>query len=153
MKFNNKQLVEIVGFLGVVMSLVFVGLELRQSTIASRAEAYQELGIATSNLLMNSLAVDGLRVVLNKAGAGEESIQSMTEEELWKATQWAQATLRVFETVYLQVELGQLEPEALDYLGWEGYLQFPWLKNLWPRINPMLSRPFREYVESEWEQD
>lgn len=40
---------EAVAVLGVVASLVFVGLELRESRIASRAAAYQELGTAVAN--------------------------------------------------------------------------------------------------------
>lgn len=50
MKLENRQIVEIFGVLAVVISLIFVGLELRQSTIASRAAAYQEIGLATSEL-------------------------------------------------------------------------------------------------------
>ena len=152
-KTSTRTFGEIVAVGSVVLSLIFVGLEFRQSAIASRAEAFQELGIATSNLLVIASADDELREALNRASSGEESISSMSEEELWRATQWAQGTLRLYETVYLQVELGLLEPEALNYLGFEGYRQLPWLKNLWPKLTPFLSSSFREYVETSWEQD
>lgn len=39
---------EAVALLGVIASLVFVGLELRETRIAARAAAYQELGIAVA---------------------------------------------------------------------------------------------------------
>lgn len=41
------------GLLGVVAPLVFVGLELRQSRIAARATAYQELGIVVASNWMD----------------------------------------------------------------------------------------------------
>ena len=45
-----KTILELIGAGAVVLGLIFVGLELRQSTIAARAAAYQELGIATADI-------------------------------------------------------------------------------------------------------
>ncbi len=39
---------EAVALLGVIASLVFVGLEIRENRIAARAAAYRELGIAVA---------------------------------------------------------------------------------------------------------
>ena len=45
---SAKAIRETLGFIGVIASMVFVGLEIQQNTIASQAEAYQAIGIATS---------------------------------------------------------------------------------------------------------
>jgi len=51
-KLSARAVGEIVAVISVVLSLLFVGLQLRQSTAATQAAAYQELGIATSEMLM-----------------------------------------------------------------------------------------------------
>ena len=43
-----REVGEAIALLGVIASLVFVGLELRENRIAARAAAYQELGIAVA---------------------------------------------------------------------------------------------------------
>src|SRR5688500_13996652 len=42
--------IEIVGFVGVIGSLIFVGIQIRQNTIASRANAYQQMGAAVADI-------------------------------------------------------------------------------------------------------
>jgi len=44
-----REIGEVVAVLGVMASLAFVGLELRESRISARATAYQELGIAVAD--------------------------------------------------------------------------------------------------------
>ena len=45
---SGKAIRETLGFLAVVAGLVFVGLEIRQNTIAARSAAYWEIGQATA---------------------------------------------------------------------------------------------------------
>jgi hypothetical protein len=46
---SGKEVREVVGFAGVVASLVFVGVEIRQNTVTARAAAYQAMGEAVSD--------------------------------------------------------------------------------------------------------
>ena len=48
MRDQRKDVLEIVGIIAVVLSFAFVGYEIRQNTIASRAAAYQAIGIAAT---------------------------------------------------------------------------------------------------------
>ncbi|MGI9248372.1 MAG: hypothetical protein ACR2QI_05115, partial [Woeseiaceae bacterium] len=48
---NSEKLrnyVELVGIFGILISLIFVGIELRNSNLHARAAAFQAIGIATS---------------------------------------------------------------------------------------------------------
>ncbi len=47
-KLSLRGIGEAIAVIGVIGSLIFVGLEVRQNTIQSRAEAYQSIGLATS---------------------------------------------------------------------------------------------------------
>ncbi len=45
-RLSAREIGEVVAILGVVLSLLFVGLQLRQNALVSRTSAYQDLGIA-----------------------------------------------------------------------------------------------------------
>jgi hypothetical protein len=152
-RISNRALGELIAITSVVLSLIFVGLEFRQSTIASRAAAYQELGIATADLLFSLSDNSELNANLQIIGAGQAGSDDMTESERRDAFYWAMGSLRLYETVFLQVELGLLEAGSLDYLGWETYREQPWLREMWPGLRYSLTEPFALYIESSWEQN
>ena len=45
---STKAIRETLAALGLIASLLFVGFEIRQNTIAARASAYQSIGVATA---------------------------------------------------------------------------------------------------------
>ena len=51
---RGKALREAIGLMGVIGSLIFVGLEIRANTVAARAAAYQQMGSAISNIWLES---------------------------------------------------------------------------------------------------
>ena len=112
---SSKDVREVIGLLAVVASLVFVGLQIRQSNIQARGAAYQAIGIATSQY---------------HANVDDRTIRLFTEAnypiafELWTLADWDRyyrsqlAGLRMVETLLLQVEQGVLDANALDQLGY-----------------------------------
>lgn len=142
---QRKDVLEIVGIIAVVFSLAFVGYEIRQNTIASRAAAYQAVGIA-----------------------GAVAIDSWThDEQIWRlqiikpddmnAADWVRLAMkmkvfaRLGETVHLQVEQGLLPLDAMErlgYRGWADFLKYPKTACIWPLIRPEVGTSFREFVEA-----
>ena len=150
-KISTRALGEIIAVASVVLSLLFVGLQFRQSTIASKAAAYQELGIATAELLQSLSANGELDSIINQAAlSGSDGISSMSQSDLWRAKDWTAGTLRLYETVYLQVQQGLLETDALDYLGWAGFREGSLLKNMWPYVKDEAPPEFADYIEASW---
>ena len=105
---SGKAVREILGFLGVIASLAFVGLQVRQSNIQARAAAYQEIGIATADWHQ------GMDETLLRLSREAEYAEAITR---WDAMDWEAysrkwlAGVRLGETVLLQVEQGLLEPD------------------------------------------
>ncbi len=140
----TKGLRETLAALGVIASMIFVGFEIRQNTIAARAAAYQAIGVATA-AAWDSEAHDRQYLM---------SVQQTADA--MDATDWAQLAskmtvyARLAETVLLQIEQGLLPPDAMErlgYRGWAGILESQKRACVWPLIRPGVSTSFREYVE------
>lgn len=148
---SSKAIREMLAAAGVVASLVFVGFEVRQNTIASRAAAYQAIGVATASAF-DSWAHDRAYVdLVQKPASDMDAID--WEQFTAKMTVFA----RLGETVLLQVEQGLLPPDAIQRLGYGGWATtFDAARTdtfalkvacVWPSIRDGVSASFREYVE------
>ncbi len=141
---SNKAIRETLAALSVVASLIFVGYEIRQNTVAARAAAYQAIGIATA-AAFDSWAHDRQFLTLRLKAA-----------DAMDATDWGQFATkmtvfaRLGETVLLQVEQGLLPPDAMERLGYRGWMRLfedPKTACIWPLIQPGVSTSFSEFVE------
>ena len=141
---------EAVAVVGVVASLVFVGLELRQSRIASQAAAYQELGIAIADNWMGRANDRELNDLILVAATGDSaSWAALDASDLYLVRSYAVANIRLYETAYLQVEQDLLGVDALDRLGWTNLLNSQFLERVWPDARSMVSPAFAAYLEAE----
>src|SRR5688500_6750976 len=140
--------IEIVGFVGVIGSLIFVGIQIRQNTIASRANAYQQMGAAVADIWF-STAQEPARAAMTMRFFEEPNAAFTPVEEAVLINQ-SIAAYRQHETTWRQVKLGLLNPEALKAFGWnaEGTSASTInTRRLWPRMAPHMSPDFRAYVE------
>lgn len=141
---------EAVAVMGVVASLVFVGLELRETRIAARAAAYQELGIAVADNWMGRANDRELNdLVLLATMADSASWAEVSASDVYLLRSYVVANLRLYETAYLQVEQQLLEVDALERLGWTGMLNSRLLLRMWPHVRPMVTPGFADYLEAE----
>ena len=72
MKLERKQLIELVGALSIVASLVFVAVEIRQSNRIAVATAENEVRAATRELFLLTIEDPGVAALTLKARSGEE---------------------------------------------------------------------------------
>ncbi len=143
---STKAIREILATVGVVASLVFVGFEIRQNTVAARAAAYQAIGIATASAF-ESWAHDRQFLSLSQKAPSDMD----STDWLQSATKMT-AFARLAETVLLQVEQGLLPSDAMERLGYRGWMTiFEDTKAacMWPFIRRGVSSSFREFVEGQ----
>ena len=144
----KASVIEIVGFVGVIGSLIFVGIQIRQNTIASRANAYQQMGAAVADIWF-STAQEPARAAMTMRFFEEPNAAFTPVEEAVLINQ-SIAAYRQHETTWRQVKLGLLNPAALKAFGWnaEGTSASTInTRRLWPRMAPHMSPDFRAYVE------
>ena len=150
-KISYRETGEIIAVVSVVFSLIFVGLELRQSTIASQAAAYQELGIATSEVwfrMSSDSELNNMLFVIDKDPVN--GYINLSQSDRNRALSYVMGNLRLYETVYLQVEQGLLDANALKYLGWEGFGSSNLLKGTWRDAKKYVTPAFAEYIETSY---
>lgn len=143
---SGKTLREALATVGVIISLVFVGMQIRESNIQARAAAYQAIGIATAQFHMSFDAR------MNRL-ATESSYPAAVKR--WKLSDWDTmerihtADLRMLETILLQVEQGLLPEDAMARLGynWGEVLREPDMACLWPELQTQVGSSVRDFIE------
>ena len=149
---SGKKIGEILGFLAVVASLVFVGLEIKENNIQARAAAYQELGLSVSQAWM-SVAQDrelnNLMRNSQRAGNDPSWWEQQDQAALDQLFSLNIGILRQYETVYKQVAEGLLDEDALESLGWSTFVPngAPYQ---WPELRTWMDAYFVIYLEDAW---
>jgi len=132
-----------------VLSLLFVGLQLRQNALVSRAAAYQELGIAMAEGWRLRASDRELNDLVYGAGSTDPEVWSnLTDSDIRRVRAYTLSVLRIYQSAYLEVQQGLLRPEALEDLGIEGFRESALLKNIWPSVRGALSVEFAAYLAS-----
>lgn len=146
-----KSYVELVGLFGIILSLVFVAIELRNSNIQARAAAFQAIGIATAEFHQT---MDDRLNLLSEQASDAEQIKNWTYADWLAIDRRARADFRLFETALLQVDQGLLPETAINNLGFASFgdnlLGIPAVACLWPRLSKGPGRVgprVREFVE------
>jgi hypothetical protein len=130
----------------VIISLLFVGMQIRESNIQARAGAYREIGISTAEFhrgfsaRMNRVATESVY---------PEAVKRWTLEDWETMERIETADLRMLEMIQLQVEQGLLPPDAVARLGynWGPILNNPAMACIWPELRTQVSGSVRKLIE------
>ena len=148
-RLTARQVGEAVAVMGVISSLVFVGLELRDNARAARASAYQELGIAVTEMWMTQATNRELTdLVRGTEGDDPEFWERLGESDRRLVEAFVVANFRLWETVFLQVEQKLLPGDALVALGWHRFGDTNLVRRTWSRVRPRVTPEFAEYIEA-----
>jgi hypothetical protein len=133
---------------GVIVSMVFVGLQIRQSNVQAKAAAYQSIGIATQQYFLNR----GARVIrLYTEADYPEALSRWTLGDWEVYSNDMLSGLRMMETVQLQVSQDLLDREAMESLGYSlddhQALATPGFVCLWPTIRGAVGAALRDLID------
>lgn len=100
-----KSLTEVFGSIAVVISLVFVGLEIRQNTAASRAATYQEIIRASNEYLLVIGADPDLSLIMYRASSDSlrERLSGLDQLQYFNVRR---VFRRNMENAYVQHQIG-----------------------------------------------
>lgn len=145
---SGSRLREILAAIGVVLSLVFVGYELRQNTQVSKAAAIQGLADQSLDIILTWTS-DGETVHLLTRVLAGETPDTFTADENTKIRLMFLAILRNAESRHRQTTLGILEdPTILG--GAASIWRTPYLAERWPVLRESVAPDFAEAFELEY---
>ncbi len=137
-----KRWVEIIAAVGVIVSLLFVGFEIRQNTAVARGQARQELAALNQEWLLTMGQDPEFEALWNKAwGANPVSSETgttdVTAAEARRAWFIMTMHLRRLENVYLQYREGLVDASALNSYGFASVSVFrrPQFNRYWYEQN------------------
>lgn len=136
---------DVVGALGVIASLIFVGAQIRQSAKATKASAYQELvsQIIAANLV--HIENPDLIRIIDRSIAGEKL--SAVEHVQYLAL--IMSALRLAQSAYYQSRLGLLDDENLESVVYHllRHLLTDTGRSVWADYSAHSEPGFRKFVE------
>lgn len=146
---SRMQLVELVATFGVLISLVFVALELRQNTAVARGQARNDL----ATLAQEFLLLLGQDPVANRAWRGhwqDEDVGALTPTDRSQAYYLMIAMVRRLETTYLHHRESLIPEAALESYGMRSpVFDGPRFRTeFWPRSRGMFDPDFTRYFEA-----
>lgn len=146
MRVSGTALRETLAAIGVIVSMAFVGMQIRESNVQARASAYQAIGIATSEF---HRSFDARMNRLSTESGYPEAVQRWTLADWESAYRINVADLRMLETILLQVEQGLLPPDAMVRLGydWGPVLSDPAYACLWPELRAGAGPSVRQFID------
>jgi len=137
-----------IGALGVLVGLLFVGLEIRQNTDAVKGATIQALAEMSQENAMLGIENPDLREAYRIVRAlGPEAL---TVDQLDILGWYTSSSLRVMENRFHQVQLGTLD--NLDAsAGGDPFWRSVWFRGWWARNGEQIyaGTPFFDFVESE----
>ena len=148
---SRVQWVELVTAIGVLLSLIFVGLEIRQNTAVARGQARTDLASLNQDWLMGLAGDSALERVFISYWSDSIEIELNAVEEM-QAFHVMVANLRKLENAYLLFEEGLIPEDALQSYGMRG----PWYDSarfrdeVWAVVRGTFNQDFAAFAELQW---
>ncbi len=150
---SKRKWIDLLGAAGVVASLVFVGLEVRQNTAAVRGATYQ--AIADSSLQQTQWWASNEALLQHTVRIEDGALPAdfSSEENLLIRASFVM-TVRRIENLFVQVREGLVEEDAvLRFRPSKDYFQSPYFREFWASWRLDKEPEFREFFEREFLSD
>ena len=143
-----RSLSEVVGTLGVLTGLGFVGLELRNSTAVARAETRREIAAQNIEMVMR-IAEDGDLIRLWSEPWTMDCVDGLSRVDRERLVYSVIALILRLESTYMQSGEGLIETTDLGGYGFnQPHIRDAWFKDWWSSFSPGLDPGFVAYVEA-----
>ena len=143
-----KEVLEGVGLVAIVASLIFVAIEMRQSNQIGRLEAMESMASSWSSVGIELASNESLAELLSKTdgGAARSDFDAVENRRLFNVLHGLD---HHWELRFNQMKLGILAPADYSFPG-SGRSSYAsaYHKEIWPDIRPGLSEEFAVF----WEQ-
>lgn len=143
---DMAHLAEIVGALAVVISLIYVGIQVNDSVGASRSAAVNDANVALQNWYLELGTSEQASTLFYRALMSEDALPPAEEFQFLMTFH---GVFLAFQNSYWLTEEGTLDPELLESLTVAilGVKDTPGMRRYWRQRKSYLNASFGEYVE------
>ena len=147
---NKKTIIEILGLVALIGSLIFVGIEIRQNSLAVRGATHQSISEQVTKLYMHVATNERLSKLVSQMLPGDTSDDNL-RNQLNAADELSLdftvlTGLRRIENIYLQESDGILSEKAFERIGLEFY-QTPFSRETWEKYKTGFDKSFINFFE------
>ena len=141
-----QEIVQILGGIGVIASMIYVGIQIRNNARAMRAATYQQLS-ALAIQGWHSMAHNGETMDVMLRGMDDFSALSRVEKARFRMVVMAQA--RSFENAWFQFKIGTLRESDWKAftVDFETFFSTPGTKAAWPLVKSRYNAEFTALVD------
>jgi hypothetical protein len=148
MKFTQwNEIAELVGITAIVVSLGFVGYELRQSTAIARSDAYSSFSSQFLDLATSAALDERMSGLISQVNQGSLPGDFEPEDQVSIRMHQA-AAVRLWESLFRSVQAGVLPEDALDSAGNGMLINNRYFRSTWASTKHMYRSDFVAYFES-----
>jgi len=141
----KRNSLELIGFISVIASLIFVGMEISQNTTAVRGATNQAISDQVSELYLTIATDRNLAGLVKKLydDVLREDFDSIDDMQLFMIVLTG---LRRVENIYLQIEDNILDDRAFDRIGLRFY-RSKYGRQIWEENKQFFDRNFVPFFE------
>ena len=151
---KKKEIIEILGLVAIIGSLIFVGIEIRQNSLAVRGATHQSISEQVTKLYMHIATNERLSKLVSQMLPNDTS-NDTSDYNLRNKLNAADRLsldftvltgLRRIENIYLQKSDGILSDNAFERIGLEFY-QTPFSRGTWEKYKTGFDKSFIDFFE------
>jgi hypothetical protein len=143
---KKKEIIEILGILAIIGSLIFVGIEIRQNSVEIRGSTHQTISEQVTKLYMTIASDERLSKLVSEMMANEELRNELNATDQLSLDFIVLTGLRRIENIYLQQLDGILSDKAFDRIGLEFY-RAQYARQSWEKYKTGFDSAFIDFFE------
>ena len=143
---KKKEIIEILGILAIIGSLIFVGIEIRQNSLEVRGTTHQTISEQVTKLYMNIAGDERLSKLVSEMMANDELRNELNATDKLSLDFIVLTGLRRIENIYLQQLDGILSDKAFERIGLEFY-RAQYARQSWEKYKTNFDSGFIDFFE------
>ena len=142
----KKEIIEILGILAIIGSLIFVGIEIRQNSLEIKGSTHQSISEQVTKLYMTIASDERLSKLVSEMMANDELRNELNATDQLSLDFIVLTGLRRIENIYLQQLDGILSDKASERIGLQFY-RAQYARQSWEKYKTGFDSAFIDFFE------
>ena len=143
---KKKEIIEILGVLAIIGSLIFVGIEIRQNSLEIRGSTQQSISEQVAKLYLHIAGDERLSKLVSGMMDNDELRSELNSTDQLSLDLTVLTGLRRIENIYLQQLDGVLSDKAFERIGLEFY-RAQYAQQSWEKYKTNFDSSFIDFFE------